>query len=115
MKSKRFRTSEKSLPKISGRRYETKLDQKKRVVLRGARYKYYEVREDPNGSIHLTPKKLVDAEPISARTLAMMDQSIANFKKGIVSEPIDLDSLREKYVRRAGTRTLQIKRRSKTK
>ena len=96
MPSKRFRTSPKrAIPAIPARSYETKLDEKKRVVLRGAQHKYYEVQEKANGSILLTPKKLVDIEPISARTLAMLDSSIANFKKGIVSEPIDLSEFRK--------------------
>ena len=110
MKTKRFRTSEKSAPAATARKYETKLDAKKRVLLRGARHKYYEVNEKPNGTILLTPKELVDIEPISARSLAMFDSSVANFKKGIVSEPIDLDALRKKYGPRQRNRVLASKR-----
>ena len=110
MKTKRFRTSEKRAGAVSARSYETKLDQKKRVVLRGALHKYYEVREEANGSYHLTPKKLVDIEPISERSLAMLDSSIANFKKSIASEPIDLTALKRKYARSSRSRVLPAKR-----
>lgn len=113
MKTKRSRTSEKRAGTISGRSYETKLDEKKRIVLRGARHKYYEVREEANGSFHLTPKQLVDIEPISARSLAMLDSSIANFKKSIASEPIDLTQLKKKYGRNSRNRVLPSKRVSK--
>jgi hypothetical protein len=111
MKTKRFRTTKKSKPATAlARKYETKLDAKKRVVLRGAQHKYYEVNEKANGSILLTPKKLVDIEPMSARSLAMFDSSVVNFKKGIVSEPIDLNALRKKYGLREGNRVLASNR-----
>ncbi len=113
MKTKRFRTSEKGAGAVPARSYETKLDQKKRVVLRGARHKYYEVREEANGSFHLTPKQLVDIEPISALSLAMLDSAIANFKKSIASEPIDLTALKKKYGRNSRNRVLPAKRVSK--
>jgi hypothetical protein len=113
MKNKRLRTSEKRARAVPARSYETKLDQKKRIVLRGARHKYYEVREEPNGSFHLTPKTLVDIEPISARSLAMFDSSIANFKKGIASEPIDLTILKKKYARTTRNKVLPARRVSK--
>jgi hypothetical protein len=115
MKTKRFRTTEKHAPTAPARRYETKLDEKKRVVLRGARYKYYEVREELNGKIHLTPKKLVDIDSISARTLAMLDSSIANLKKGIVSAPIDLSTLRKKYSPRSQSQILPAKQAQKVR
>lgn len=38
--------------------YTAKLDSKKRVVLRGAKYDYYEVKEYPNGKIVLEPRVL---------------------------------------------------------
>jgi len=96
MKTKRFRTSEKSKPAATpARKYETKLDEKKRVVLRGARHKYYEVNEKANGSILLTPKNLVDIEPIPARTMAMIERSMKNLDKGLVYGPIDLSEFRK--------------------
>jgi hypothetical protein len=96
MKTKRYRTSPKrAIPAIPARSYETKLDEKKRVVLRGAQHKYYEVQEKANGSILLTPKELVDIEPISKATMKMIESSMANLKKGIVSGPIDLSEFRK--------------------
>lgn len=38
--------------------YTAKLDSKKRVVLRGAKYDYYDVKEYPNGKIVLEPRVL---------------------------------------------------------
>lgn len=70
--------------------YTTHIDSKKRITLRGAMYSYYNVKEYENGCIVLEPRELVAPKTISKRTLASIDQSIANFKKGAVSEPIDL-------------------------
>lgn len=70
--------------------YVVHIDSKKRVTLRGAAYQYYNVREYDNGCIMLEPRELVVPASISARTLADMDRSIANFKAGTVSEEIDL-------------------------
>lgn len=70
--------------------YTVHVDSKKRVTLRGAAYQYYNVREYQNGCIILEPRELTVPESISARTLSDMDRAIANFKKGDVSEAVDL-------------------------
>lgn len=70
--------------------YTVHIDSKKRVTLRGAAYQYYNVREYKNGCIILVPRELIVPESISARTLKDMDRAIANFKKGEVSEAVDL-------------------------
>lgn len=70
--------------------YTVRIDSKKRVTLRGARYQYYNVKEYKNGCIMLEPRELTVPESISARTLSEMDRAIANFKKGDVSEAVDL-------------------------
>lgn len=70
--------------------YTVHVDSKKRVTLRGAAYQYYNVREYKNGCIILEPRELTVPESISARTLSDMDRAIANFKKGDVSEAVDL-------------------------
>ncbi len=70
--------------------YTAHIDSKKRVTLRGASYEYYNVQEYENGCIVLEPRVLTVPESISAKTLADMDASIANFKANKVSEPIDL-------------------------
>jgi len=70
--------------------YMVHIDSKKRVTLRGARYNYYNVKEYANGCIMLEPRELEVPETISAETLAELDEAIANYKSGKVSEPIDL-------------------------
>ena len=70
--------------------YTVHIDSKKRVTLRGAAYQYYNVREYKNGCIILEPRELTAPESVSARTLKDMDRAIANFKKGNVSEAVDL-------------------------
>lgn len=70
--------------------YTVRIDSKKRVTLRGARYQYYNVREYKNGCIMLEPRELTVPESISVRTLSEMDRAIANFKNGDVSEAVDL-------------------------
>lgn len=70
--------------------YTVHVDSKKRVTLRGAAYQYYNVREYKNGCIILEPRELTVPESISARTLSDMDRAIANFKKGDISEAVDL-------------------------
>ena len=71
--------------------YDAHLDMKKRVTLRGAEAEYYAVRMFEDGHIVLEPRVLVPPEMISKRTLKMLDKAAANFKKGKVSKPIDLD------------------------
>lgn len=70
--------------------YTVHIDSKKRITLRGAAYQYYNVREYTNGCIILEPRELTVPDSISARTLQDMDMAIANFKKGTVSEAVDL-------------------------
>lgn len=73
--------------------YTAHLDAKRRLTLRGAKYTYYHVKEYPNGCIILEPRELVRPSEISAKTLAMMDEAISNFKAGKVSAPLDLTEL----------------------
>jgi len=70
--------------------YDAKMDSKKRVTLRGARYEYYNVQEMDDGTIVLSPRVLVSPFEISANTLETMDRSMENFKSGNVSDPIKL-------------------------
>jgi hypothetical protein len=72
--------------------YDAKIDIKRRLTLRGARYDHYHVKEYDDGRIELEPRELTDPLEISRRTLAMMDASMENLKKGVVSEPIDLST-----------------------
>ena len=72
------------------REYDVHIDSKKRVTLRGANYHYYNVKEYENGCIILEPRELSVPKDISVRTLKDMDEAIANFKTGMVSEPSTL-------------------------
>ena len=74
--------------------YDAKIDVKKRLTLRGAAFAHYHVREYEDGRIILEPRELVKPFTVSRRTLKMMDASVANLKKGVVSEPIDLRTTR---------------------
>lgn len=72
------------------RTYDAKVDSKRRITLRSARFEYYHVKEYPDGSILLEPRELAVPFSVSENTLAMMDASVNNMKSGAVSEPIDL-------------------------
>ncbi|MGA2613170.1 MAG: hypothetical protein ABSG38_06945 [Spirochaetia bacterium] len=72
--------------------YDTKIDVKKRLTLRGARYGHYHVKEFKDGRIVLEPREPVKPFSVSRRTLRMMDSSMANLKKGLVSGPVDLSA-----------------------
>jgi hypothetical protein len=71
--------------------YDAHLDMKKRITLRGADAEYYAVRLFDDGHILLEPRVLVPPDVVSKRTLRMLDRAAENFKRGKVSEPIDLD------------------------
>ena len=70
--------------------YTVHIDSKKRITLRGALYKYYNVKEYDNGCIVLEPRELTIPDGISVKTLENMDKAVNNFKSGKVSESIDL-------------------------
>ena len=72
--------------------YDTRIDMKKRVTLRGAQYENYHVYEYENGKIILEPRVLVDPFEVSKNTLGMMDSAMLNLKKGKASKPVDLSS-----------------------
>lgn len=75
--------------------YDARMDVKKRVTLRGARYDNYHVQEYPDGKIVLEPRVLVAPFEMSRNTLGMMDSAMAHFKKGKASKPIDLSAFAE--------------------
>ena len=67
--------------------YNAKLDTKRRLSIRGAKYDYYNVKEYDNGLILLEPRELTKPLEISENTLKMMDEAISNIKAGKVSNP----------------------------
>ncbi len=75
--------------------YDVAADAKKRISLRNAKTKYFHVQVLSNGSYLLEPRVLVPPQAISPRSLKMLDKSVANFKKGLTSAPIDLSALSE--------------------
>jgi hypothetical protein len=76
-------------------RYDVAADAKKRISLRGATAKYFHVKALSDGCFLLEPRVLVPPQAVSARTLKMLDQSVANLKQGRVSAPVDLTPYRE--------------------
>jgi hypothetical protein len=76
--------------------YDAAADAKSRISLRGAKTKYFHVTALSNGSYLLEPRVLVAPEAIPARTLRMLDKSVASLKKGKASTPIDLSAFLEK-------------------
>ena len=71
--------------------YIAKLDSKKRLAVRNASSEYYAVAELDGGVLLLSPQKEIRLEDLPPEVLAMIDASSANFRVGLVSEPIDLD------------------------
>lgn len=74
------------------KKYDARIDSKKRVTLRDAKYAYYHVQEYADGRILLEPRELVRPFDISRSTLVAMDASIENLETGKVSRPIDLSA-----------------------
>ncbi|MFZ4618594.1 MAG: hypothetical protein ACOYM2_20715 [Rectinemataceae bacterium] len=70
--------------------YDARIDTKKRVTIRGARFDHYHVQEFLDGRIVLEPRELVVPFELSALTMAVMDSSMQNLDEGKVSEPLDL-------------------------
>lgn len=73
--------------------YDTKLDSKKRLTIRGARTRHYHVTEYEDGTVELSPRELIHPDEISRRTLEMMDKAMKNLKEGQVSSPVDMEEL----------------------
>ena len=69
--------------------YDTHLDSKKRVTLRGATAEYYAVQIFSTGVVVLEPRVLTHPANLSPKALRMMDKAVGNFKKGKVSPVID--------------------------
>lgn len=75
--------------------YDVAADAKKRISLRNAKTKYFHVKALSNGCYLLEPRVLVPPQALSARSLKMLDQSVANLKKGLASDPVDLSAFEE--------------------
>lgn len=77
---------------ITVREYDTRIDSRRRVTLRGSVFNYYHVSEMDDGRIILDPRELSTPFSVSANTLRMMDSAMNNLNDGAVSEPIDLSA-----------------------
>ena len=74
------------------KQYDTRLDAKRRLTIRGALFEYYHVVEYADGKIVLEPRVLTPPFQVSERTLSMMDSAVANYREGSVSTPVDLSA-----------------------
>jgi hypothetical protein len=70
--------------------YDVAADAKKRISLRNATTKYFNIKALSNGCYILEPRVLVPPKALPARVRKMLDQSVASLKKGVASPPIDL-------------------------
>jgi hypothetical protein len=70
--------------------YDVAADAKKRISLRNAKTKYFHVKALSNGCYLLEPRVLVPPQAVPARTLKLLNQSVASLKQGLASPPIDL-------------------------
>ncbi len=70
--------------------YDARIDAKKGLTLRGAKYGHYHVRDYGDGRIALEPRQLVRPLVVARRTLRMMDRSMANLKNGKVSDAVNV-------------------------
>ena len=76
--------------------YDIAADAKNRISLRGAKTKYFHVKAFANGCYVLVPRLLMAPQGLSARSLKMLDKSVAQLKKGWASAPIDLSAFFER-------------------
>jgi hypothetical protein len=76
--------------------YDIAADAKNRISLRGAKTKYFHVKAFANGCYVLVPRLLVAPQGLSARSLKMLDKSVAQLKKRRASAPIDLAAFTER-------------------
>lgn len=77
------------------KKYDAKIDSKRRITLRNARFDYFHVEEFADGKIILEPRELVKPFEVSAGTLAMMDSAVENLKDGNVSDAIDFSDFED--------------------
>ncbi len=78
--------------------YDAKIDSRKRITLRNAKYDYYNVQELEDGRIIMEPRVLTPPFEISANTLSMMDSSIKKRRnKLLFTENIRINPLSDEF------------------
>jgi len=70
--------------------YDVAADAKKRISLRNATTKYFNIKACSNGCYILEPRVLVPPHTVPARVRKMLDRSVSGLKKGLASPPVDL-------------------------
>ena len=70
--------------------YEAKLDEKSRLVIRGADARHFHVKRYTDGSFKLEPRFLV-----SAQALKQIERSVKRFKSGKKGKAVNLDEAPE--------------------
>lgn len=71
--------------------YQTRIDARKRIIIRGDAAQYYNVKQYANGVIVMEPRTLERPNSISEKSLEMIYSSALNFKKNKVSSDFDLN------------------------
>ncbi|HET6231853.1 MAG TPA: hypothetical protein VFE05_17390 [Longimicrobiaceae bacterium] len=87
--SARKRAAAEDLPANVVFERDIRLDAKKRATLTGAEFEHYHMMVQNDGTIVLEPRVLARPATVAPRTLAMMDESVANLEKGSVGGAID--------------------------
>jgi hypothetical protein len=77
--------------------YDTKLDSKSRLTVRGAKARFYAVKVFSDGHVLLSPRRLVALSSISRKTLRTIEQSLENMIQGRMSVPIDIALARKLF------------------
>jgi hypothetical protein len=86
------RARPKARPSVGGvtvvQEYDVAADAKKRISLRKARTKYFNVKALSNGCYILEPRVLVPPQTLPARVRKTLDRSVPSLKKGMPSPPM---------------------------
>lgn len=77
--------------------YVAHVDSKRRMVVRNGTHTVYRVLEYHDGHMVLIPCEIVPSPKIKKGTLAQIERSIVNLKKGKVSEPVDIKAALKLY------------------
>lgn len=73
------------------REYDAHIDERKRIIIKGAEHNTYRIKCLADGTVLLSPLLIIEENSIPEKTLKMIKESLANLEAGNVSEPMDLD------------------------
>lgn len=80
--------------------YDTKLDSKSRLTVRGAKARFYAVKVFSDGHVLLSPRRLVATSSISQKTLKTIEKSLENMLQGKLSRPVNIASARKLFFKK---------------